>query len=149
MKYKALVALAKENGIEKAHQTKCAVLTAKLEEMGVLVNGEPATKSENRGRKVDPTSARQLRLAEQAAKAEANGGVIKLGRDINPDSERQKRLAEQAAKAEANGGVLKRGREVDPNSARQLKIAAQAEFIANGGMVKRGRPAKAKVEESK
>lgn len=144
MNYKELVALAKENGVEKAHQTKGAVLTAKLEEMGLLLNGEPVSKSEGRGRPVDPTSERQVRLAAMEARAEANGGVIPLGRAIDPTSERQKRLAQQKAKAEANGGVLKRGREVDPNSARQLKLAAQAEFKANGGVVKRGRPVKAK-----
>jgi hypothetical protein len=35
---------------------------------------------------------------------------IKTGRKINPNSTRQKRLAEMKARAELNGGVIKRGR---------------------------------------
>jgi hypothetical protein len=60
-----------------------------------------------RGRPVDMSSPRQIRLAIQAAN-KANG--IGQGRPVNADSARQKRLAELAAKAEANGGVVKRGR---------------------------------------
>jgi hypothetical protein len=60
-----------------------------------------------RGRPVDPSSPRQVRLAIQAAN-KANG--IGQGRPVNADSVRQKRLAELAARAEANGGVIKRGR---------------------------------------
>ncbi len=60
-----------------------------------------------RGRPVDPNSPRQARLAIQAEN-KANG--IGQGRPIDANSARQKRLAELAAKAEANGGVIKRGR---------------------------------------
>jgi hypothetical protein len=60
-----------------------------------------------RGRPVDMSSPRQIRLAIQAEN-KANG--IGQGRPVNADSARQKRLAELAAKAEANGGVVKRGR---------------------------------------
>jgi hypothetical protein len=35
---------------------------------------------------------------------------IKTGRKINPNSTRQKRLAEMKARAELNGGIIKRGR---------------------------------------
>jgi len=60
-----------------------------------------------RGRPVDMSSPRQIRLAIQAEN-KANG--IGQGRPVNADSVRQKRLAELAARAEANGGVIKRGR---------------------------------------
>jgi len=113
MKRNELVALAKENGIAKAHQTKSVDLEAALAKLGVSTT----EKSETRGRKVDPNSARQ------------------------------KRLAEMAAKAEANGGVLKRGREVDPNSARQMKLAAIQAKIDAGIEIKRGRPAGSKNKE--
>lgn len=98
-----------------------------------------------KGRPVNPTSARQLRLAELQAKKEA--GVLKKGRPVVADSARQLRLAELKAKAEA--GTLKKGRPVKEGSARQLRIAElQAKAAANGGTVKRGRPAKAKVESA-
>jgi len=66
------------------------------------------------GRPVDPNSARQKRLATAPGK--------KTGRPINPNSARQQRLCEQAARAIANGGVVKRGRPVNPNSARQIAL---------------------------
>ena len=66
------------------------------------------------GRPVDPNSARQKRLATAPGK--------RTGRPINPNSARQQRLAEQAARAAANGGVVKRGRPVNPNSARQIAL---------------------------
>jgi len=67
-----------------------------------------------KGRKVDPTSKRQIRLAELAAK-KANGELSK-GRPVDPTSKRQVRLAELEAKREA--GILKKGRNIDPNSKR-------------------------------
>ena len=105
MERKELIALAKENGVAKAHQTKTVELEAILTNMGVIGN-----KVEKRGRPVNPNSERQKRLAELEAKAEANGGVIPRGRPTNPNSERQKRLAELEAKKAANGGVIPRGR---------------------------------------
>ena len=66
------------------------------------------------GRPVDPNSARQKRLASAPGK--------RTGRPINPNSARQQRLCEQAARAIANGGVVKRGRPVNPNSARQIAL---------------------------
>jgi len=67
-----------------------------------------ATEVKQLGRPVNPSSERQKRLAELAAKAEQNGGSVKRGRPVNGASERQKRLAELEAKR-ANG-ELKRGR---------------------------------------
>jgi hypothetical protein len=40
-------------------------------------------------------------LAEQAARAAANGGVVKRGRPVNPNSARQVALREAVAKAVA------------------------------------------------
>lgn len=89
------------------------------------------------GRPVNPNSARQIRLAELAAKKEA--GVLKKGRPVNTESARQKRLAELEAKR--SNGELRRGRPVKQDSARQIRIAElAAKAAANGGVVKRGRP---------
>lgn len=88
-----------------------------------------------KGRKVNPESARQKRIAELAAKRV--NGEIKKGRPVNGESGRQKRLAELSAKREA--GELKRGRPVNENSARQARLA-------KAGTVKKGRPAKVKEE---
>ena len=78
------------------------------------------------GRPVDPNSARQKRLATAPGK--------RTGRPINPNSARQQRLCEQAARAIANGGVVKRGRPVNPNSARQIALReAIAKAVAQHG----------------
>lgn len=96
------------------------------------------------GRKVDPNSARQKRLAELAAKKEA--GLLKKGRPVVEGSERQIRLAKQAEN-KANG--VGQGRPVNPNSARQKRLAElKAKAEANGGAVKRGRPALPKADGS-
>jgi hypothetical protein len=96
------------------------------------------------GRKVDPNSVRQVRLAELAAKR-ANG-ELRRGRPVDTMSERQFRLKKQSInKALGIGG---QGRPINPNSARQIRLnelAAKAKL--NGGAVKRGRPAKVKVED--
>ena len=47
-----------------------------------------------KGRKVDPTSKRQIRLAELASKR-ANGTLVK-GRPINVNSKRQQRMLTKA-----------------------------------------------------
>ena len=65
------------------------------------------------------------------------------------DSDRQKRLAEQAQRAAANGGVAKRGRPVKTDSARQARLAEREAKIASGAEIKRGRPAIAKLPEVK
>jgi hypothetical protein len=92
------------------------------------------------GRKPNPESNRQKRLAELNAKIEA-GVTISRGRPVSTDSERQKRIAELETKR-ANG-ELKLGRAVDPTSKRQLRIA-ELEARRASGELKRGRPAKSK-----
>ena len=88
------------------------------------------------GRKVDPNSVRQVRLAELAAKR-ANG-ELRRGRPVEANSERQIRLALQAANKALGIG---QGHPVNPNSARQIRLAElEAKKIANGGVIKRGRP---------
>ena len=90
------------------------------------------------GRKVNPNSARQIRLAEAKAKAES-GVEIKRGRPVVTDSERQKRIAELEAKRV--DGQIKRGRETNPNSARQLRLKDLETRRANGTLTL-GRPKK-------
>ena len=92
------------------------------------------------GRKPNPESNRQKRLAELNAKIEA-GVTIKKGRPVVEDSVRQLKLKELETKR-ANG-ELKLGRAVDPTSKRQLRIAELEARRANGEC-KRGRPAKSK-----
>ena len=94
------------------------------------------------GRKPNPESNRQKRLAELNAKIEA-GVTIKKGRPISSDSERQKRIAELETKR-ANG-ELKLGRRINENSARQLRLKELEERRASGEL-RRGRPAKSKIE---
>jgi hypothetical protein len=86
-----------------------------------------------KGRKVNPDSARQQRLAKQGT------GDVKRGRPVSGTSARQARIAELAAKRES--GELKKGRPVNGESARQVRLAKRA-----SGEVKKGRPAKAKTE---
>jgi len=100
-------------------------------------------KEVKKGRPVNPTSNRQLRLKELEEKR-ANG-ELKKGRPIVEGSKRQQRIAELAAKAEANGGVVKKGRNIDPTSKRQLRLA-ELEAKRAAGTLKRGRPS-TKVED--
>jgi hypothetical protein len=86
-----------------------------------------------KGRKINPDSARQQRLAKQGT------GDVKRGRPVSGTSARQARIAELAAKRES--GELKKGRPVNGESARQVRLAKRA-----SGEVKKGRPAKAKTE---
>lgn len=74
-------------------------------------------------------------------------GEVKRGRPVDPTSPRQLRLAEQAQRAAENGGVARRGRPIKEDSARQQRIAAREALIANGSEIKRGRPALPKIEE--
>jgi hypothetical protein len=92
------------------------------------------------GRKPNPESKRQQRLAELNAKIEA-GVTISRGRPVSSDSERQKRIAELEAKRAS--GELKLGRRVNESSARQLRLKELEARRANGEL-KRGRPAKSK-----
>ena len=95
------------------------------------------------GRKINPTSVRQLRLAEMRAKVES-GVVIKRGRPVVEGSVRQVRINELAVKR-ANP-TFKLGRQIDPNSARQIRLA-DLEARRALGTCKRGRPALNKVED--
>jgi len=92
------------------------------------------------GRKPNPESNRQKRLAELNAKIEA-GVTISRGRPVSEDSVRQLKLKELEAKR-ANG-ELKLGRTVDPTSKRQLRLK-DLEARRASGELKRGRPAKSK-----
>ena len=95
------------------------------------------------GRPVNPNSARQIRLAELAAK-KANG-ELRRGRPVDLTSERQFRLKIQAINKQLGIG---QGRPVNPNSARQIRLAElKAKAELNGGVVKRGRPAKVVTDE--
>lgn len=96
------------------------------------------------GRKVNPDSARQKRLAELAAKKE--NGELKRGRPVIGNSARQLRLAELAEKREK--GELKRGRPVKHDSERQKKLADKAAKLASGVVIKRGRPVMPKTDSA-
>ena len=127
-----LVAAAKAAGIEKAHSMKSVV----LEEMLAGMNKQETTGK--RGRPVNASSVRQVRLAELEAKR--SNGELKRGRPVDTTSARQFRLQIQAINKQLGIG---QGRPINPNSARQIRLnelAAKAEL--NGGVVKRGRPAK-------
>jgi hypothetical protein len=69
---------------------------------------ETTVETAKRGRPIVVGSARQTKLAAQAAKV-ANGETISRGRPTNPESNRQARLAAQAARAAA-GIEIKVGR---------------------------------------
>lgn len=92
-----LIARVKELGIETerpAHQCKTEYLQS-------LIEVKQVEKAKSRGRKINPMSARQLRLATQIPGAR--------GRRANPDSARQIKLALRAQRI-ANGEVIQRGR---------------------------------------
>lgn len=113
-----------------------------LEEMLASMT-EQKVKGFKTGRKINPTSARQIRLAELALK-KANG-ELRRGRPVNETSERQTRLKIQALNQSLGIG---QGRPVNPNSARQQRLAElKAKAELNGGSVKRGRPAKVVVTD--
>lgn len=71
-----------------------------------------------RGRPVNPSSARQQRLALMAERRAA--GEVKRGRPTDPNSKRQQKLQLRSV------STGKRGRPVNPSSARQQKLAAKA-----------------------
>jgi hypothetical protein len=103
---------------------------------------EVTVKGIKTGRKVDPTSVRQLRLAELEAKR--LNGELKRGRPVVANSERQVRLVKQAEN-KANG--IGQGRPVNPNSVRQIRLAELESKRVNGEL-KRGRPAKIKSDNN-
>ena len=94
------------------------------------------------GRKVNPNSARQIRLAEIQAKREA--GLIKRGRPSVPGSMNQIKKTIQFAKM-LSGVEIKRGRPVNPESSRAKRMADLEARRANGTL-KLGRPKMVVVE---
>jgi hypothetical protein len=79
--------------------------------------------SARRGRPTVEGSARQAKLAKQAAKIAA-GGSISRGRPSNPESKRQARLNAQEAR-KAAGVEIKVGRpKVDKNIEAAAEVAA-------------------------
>jgi len=97
-----IIAAVKEMGIKTerpAHQMKTEALQALLD--------AHTNETKARGRKINLGSARQARLAAQAALALE--GPIKKGRRINTASARQQRLATFEAR-KANGETIRRGR---------------------------------------
>jgi hypothetical protein len=94
------------------------------------------------GRPVNPTSARQIRLAEIQAKREA--GLIKRGRPSVPGSANQMKMYERNFKIQ-QGLDIKRGRPVNPESARAKRIA-DLEARRASGTLKLGRPKMVVVE---
>ena len=91
---------------------------------------------EKLGRPVNPTSARQIRLAEIQAKREA--GLIKRGRPSVPGS--MNALKKDLRLAKMLFGIeIKRGRPTNPESARAKRIADLEARRANGTL-KLGRP---------
>jgi len=102
-----LIATIKQLNItteKPAHQMKSEVLEKLIQAHGPI---EMEVKS-TRGRKPNPTSARQQRLALKAQLLE-QGIAPKRGRKISETSARQQRLAVWAAKRAA-GEIVKRGR---------------------------------------
>ena len=91
------------------------------------------------GRKINPNSARQIRLAELEMKRQ--NGEVKRGRPIDNTSARQFKL-----QMKSFGLTFGPGRPVNPNSARQQRLAELA-VKRELGLVKRGRPAKVVVTD--
>ena len=91
-----LIAAAKAAGIKNASRTSSVELQAALAKMS-----KAKVKGGKVGRPIDPNSKRQ-------AKASMPKG--KKGRPIVEGSARQLREAAKAARAAANGGVVKKGR---------------------------------------
>lgn len=97
---------------------------------------------EKLGRPVNPNSARQIRLAEIAAKREA--GLIKRGRPSVPGSANALKKEMQLAK-KLSGIEIKRGRPANPESRRAKRIA-DLEARRAAGTLKLGRPKMVVVE---
>jgi hypothetical protein len=96
------------------------------------------------GRPVNPSSQRQIRLAEQAALRAA--GLIKRGRPAVEGSTNQAKLARRTELAALGLATGERGRPTNPNSERQQRLAMLNEKRANGTL-KLGRPKMVKVSE--
>jgi hypothetical protein len=99
-----VLAKVKELGIKTerpAHTTATAVLVALIHKTVVIEDHKA------RGRKINPASARQQRLATRAMMLE--NGPIQKGRKPNLTSARQQRLAAWEAR-KAAGETIQRGR---------------------------------------
>jgi hypothetical protein len=77
-----LIAAAKAAGIKNASRTSSTELETALANVG-----KAKVSTGKRGRPVVEGSARQLREAAKAARAAANGGVVKRGRPAQPKVE--------------------------------------------------------------
>lgn len=133
LSYNEMKTFIKENNIEVPNMKKDTLLEA-IEAFNTPA--EPVVKVvETRGRKIDPNSARQKRLALV--------GKVKRGRPVDPNSAWNIKQTELEEKREA--GELKQGRPIDPTSARQIKLA-EMEARRAAGTLKRGRPAKVESE---
>lgn len=126
-----IIAKVKELGLvteKPAHQCKTEYLEKLLSEThGVSVK--------QKGRPVNATSNRQIRLQELEARRAA--GELKRGRPIVEDSNRQIRLSLM--------GTLPLGRKPNPESA-AYKRKVELEARRAAGTLKRGRPAAPKAE---
>jgi len=107
MSRQELVAAATAAGIKKASSTKSSELEAKLAKMSAKTKVKKESTGK-KGRPVNPDSKRQAKLA-----APKTG---KKGRPVVEGSARQIREAAKAARAAANGGVIKRGRPAQPKT---------------------------------
>ena len=99
-----VLAKAKEMGIQTErplHKTATAVLVSLIHKTVVIEDHKA------RGRKINPASARQQRLATRAMLLE--NGPIQKGRKPNLTSARQQRLAAWEAR-KAAGETIQRGR---------------------------------------
>lgn len=99
-----VLAKVKELGIKTerpAHQMKTETLVSLIHTYAVVED------SKARGRKINPASARQQRLANRAMMLE--NGPIQKGRKPNLTSARQQRLAAWEAR-KAAGETIQRGR---------------------------------------
>lgn len=126
-----IIARVKELGLvteKPAHQCKTEYLEKLLSEThGVSVK--------QKGRPVNATSNRQLRLQQLEARRAA--GELKRGRPVVEDSNRQIRLSLM--------GTLPLGRKPNPESA-AYKRKMELEARRAAGTLKRGRPAAPKAE---
>ena len=126
-----IIARVKELGLatpKPAHQCKTELLEALLAEThGVSVK--------QKGRPVNASSNRQLRLQELEARRAT--GELKRGRPVVEDSNRQIRLSLM--------GTLPLGRKPNPESA-AYKRKMELEARRAAGTLKRGRPAAPKAE---
>lgn len=105
------------NKVAKVEVVETPIVETPIQETVVDVTTNPV-KVETRGRKVDPNSPRQIRLAKMAENKAK--GVDGRGRHIDPNSARQAKLAAFEAK-KADGIVISRGR--PKGSGKKVEVA--------------------------